>query len=204
MFTRTRIYIAKRRLKPLPIACIPTIFELSTPRLAKSTSRSHKFLCRPTFPLFSACSINNDFASFTPHSYNVNLVRSLIFRPYNICSMYFSFHNELSCIKRFLKGNSFLMPLIDRIIRSFLGRTSSSTGRNRMVTVDKPTLYFNTPFLWLGSLHIKSRISTFIKQCYPGYKLRAVFATPKRLSHFSPLRIHSYTSPFSLVSCYKA
>ena len=61
-----------------------------------------------------------DFGSLSPHSYKVNLVRSLIFRAYNICSTYLSVHNELARIRSFLKGNSFPMPLIDKIIRSFL------------------------------------------------------------------------------------
>ena len=78
------------------------------------------------------------------------------------------------------------MPLIDRVIRSFLDHIFSGTDKKHMVKDDKPTLYFSTPFLGPGSLHLKSRISRLIKQCYPGCKLRLVFSTPKRISHFSP------------------
>ena len=70
--------------------------------------------------------------------YIVNLVRLLIFRAYNICSTYFSFHNELSYSKSFLKGNSFPMPLIDRVTRSFLDHTSAGTGKN----------------IWLGMINL--------------------------------------------------
>ena len=136
-----------------------------------------------------------DFGSPAPHSYKANLVRSLIFRAYDICSTYGSFHIELSRIKRLLKGNSFPLPLSDRITRSFLFHIFSSTGKKRIANDDKTILYFSTPFLGPGSLQLKSRISRLIKQCYPGYKLHTVFSTPKRVSRCSPLRtpfLHSY------------
>ena len=105
---------------------------------------------------------------------------------------YFSPHNELSRLKSFLKGNSFPTPLSDRVIKSFLENTFSDTGKNHKVNEEEPTLYFCTSFLGPGSLHFKSRISRLNKQCYPGYKLRIVLSTPKRLSHFPPPVVHSY------------
>ena len=42
----------------------------------------------------------------------------------------------------------------------------------------------SSPFLGPGSLYLKSRISTLIKNCYLGYKLRIAFSTSKRVSHF--------------------
>ena len=145
-----------------------------------------------------------DFVSLTPHSYKVNLVRSLVFRAYNICSTYFSFHTELSRIKRFLKENSFPLSLIDRTIRSFLDHTYASTSKKRIVIDDKPTLYFSAPFLGPCSLQLKSRISRLIKQCYPSHKLRIVFSTPKRLAHFFPFKDSiPKLLRSSVVYCYK-
>ena len=54
-----------------------------------------------------------------------------------------------------------------------------------MINDDK---YFSAPFLGPGSLQVKSCIFRLIKQCYPGYKLRTVFSTRKRLSHFFPFK----------------
>ena len=47
---------AKTRLKAQPTLCIPTIFELSAPKLTKFTW-FHKLPCRGTIPPFSAWSI---------------------------------------------------------------------------------------------------------------------------------------------------
>ena len=75
------------------------------------------------------------------HFYKANLVRSLIFRAFfSICSTYVSFHNELSRITRLLKGNSFPLPLIDKIARSFLDHIFSSTCKKRIANDDKPGL----------------------------------------------------------------
>ena len=60
---------------------------------------------------------------------------------------------------------------------------------------DKPTLFLSAPLLGPGSLHLKSRISRLIKQCYPGYKLQIGFSTFKRIHHFFPLGalfVHPY------------
>ena len=122
-----------------------------------------------------------DFGSLTLHAYKVSLVCSLIFRTYNFCSTHFSFHDELSriksflvvklsriksflVVKAFLKENSSPMPLIDRVNRSFLDYAFSGKGEKHIVKDDKPTLYFSTPFLGHGSLHLKSCTSRLIKQ----------------------------------------
>ena len=73
-----------------------------------------------------------------------------------------------------------------------------------MAKDEKLTLYFSTPFLGPGSLHLKSRISRLIKQCYPGCKLRVVFSTPKHLPHFFPFKGSIPTLlRSSVVYCYK-
>ena len=146
----------------------------------------------------------SDFASLSPHIYKVNLVRSLIFRAFNICSSYLSFHIELSRIKGILKENSFPMPLIDKVIKSFLDSIFSNKSKETIVTDSKPFLFFSTPFLGSGSLHLKSKLSRLIKQCYPGYKLRVVFSTPRRLSNFFPFKDSiPKLLRSSVVYCYK-
>ena len=71
-----------------------------------NNSFSTDFFRKKTF----AC-LYYDFDSLNPHAYKVNPVCLLTFRACIICSTYFSFHNELSRTKSFLKGNSFPMPL---------------------------------------------------------------------------------------------
>ena len=96
------------------------------------------------------------------------------------------------------------MPLIDKVIKSFLDNIFSNISKKPKANDDKPTLFFSTPFLGLGSLHLKSKLSRLIKQCYPGYKLIVVFSTPKWLSHFFPFKDKiPKLLRSSVVYCYK-
>lgn len=74
----------------------------------------------------------------------MNLARSLIFRAYDICYIYFNFRNDFSHIKTMLKGNSFPMPLIDRVIKYFLDYIFSDTGIKHKVNENKPTIEHQT------------------------------------------------------------
>ena len=128
----------------------------------------------------------NGFDSLAPHAWKVNLVLPLDFRAYNTCFTYFNFHIELSRNKCFLKENSF--PVL--LVKSFLGHIFFSAGKKPKTIEVKPTLFFSTPFLGPGSLHLKSRISRLIIQCYPCYILRIVFFTPKRIFHITRYLIY--------------
>ena len=75
---KTRQLNVKTRLKAPPIACIPTIFELSAPKLTKST-RSRKFPRRGTLPPLSAWSTLLGV-------YNSHLIRFSLARPIEGCS----------------------------------------------------------------------------------------------------------------------
>ena len=102
--------------------------------------------------------------------------------------------------------------IISKIYSHFLCKSSHLTTlsdscvdfQKCIVNDDKPTLYFSTPFLGPCSLQLKSRISRLIKQCYPSHKLRIVFSTPKRLTHFFPFKDSiPKLLRSSVVYCYK-
>ena len=58
----------------------------------------------------------SDFDSLAPDKYKTNLINVLIFRAFQICSSYASFHQEIIRIKDILSKNLFPKTLIDRII----------------------------------------------------------------------------------------
>ena len=107
-------------------------------------------------------------------------------------------------MKSFLKGYLISpISLIGKVIKSFLDNIFSSVGKKPKTNEDKPNLLSSTPFPGPGSLHLKSRISRLIKQCYPGYELR-IFSTPKSIYHFLPFKDSIPTLPrASLVYCFK-
>ena len=103
---------------------------------------------------------------------------------------------HFSCILECHQSLS-MVPVLKYII-------SLSSLKICIVNDNKPITYFSTPFLGPGSLQLKSRNSRFITQCYPGYKLRIVFSTPKCISHFFPFKDSIPTLlRSSVVYCYK-
>ena len=58
--------------------------------------------------------------SFTPFSYKIGLVKTLLNRDFNICSSWCYFHEEVVNIKHFLQKNMFPPHVIDREITYFV------------------------------------------------------------------------------------
>ena len=65
-----------------------------------------------------------DFASLSPDEYKTNMISVLIYRAFHICSSYQNFHEKIVRIKEILCKNCFPRALTDRIIKSFLDKSS--------------------------------------------------------------------------------
>ena len=105
-----------------------------------------------------------------------------MYRPFHICSTYSNFHAEVVRIKGILKENCFPVPLIDRVIKTFLDKQFSK--KPPPAREEKQFLMFCLPFLGSYSLQIKTKLTRLFKQCYPDAKLKVIFNSPKRLSSY--------------------
>ena len=74
----------------------------------------------------------SDFDSLAPDKYKTNLISVLIFRVFQICSSYVSFHQEITRIKDILCKNRFPKTLIDRIIKSFLDKRYETKAKEKV------------------------------------------------------------------------
>ena len=132
-----------------------------------------------------------DFGTLSPNKYKVNLIRVLVF---HICSTYSNFHAEVVRIKGILKENCFPVPLIDRVIKTFLDKQFSK--KPPPAREEKQFLIFCLPFLGSYSLQIKTKLTRLFKQCYPDVKLKVIFNSPKRLSSY-----FRFKDRFSILMC---
>ena len=76
-----------------------------------STSVYRKNTCKGLF---------TNYMSFTPFSFKIGLVKTLLNRAFNICSSWFYFHEEVVNITHFLQKNMFPPHVIDREINCFI------------------------------------------------------------------------------------
>ena len=125
-----------------------------------------------------------DFASLSPNWFKTNLVSSLLYRAFNICSSYANFHNEIVRIKSILAKNCFPRSLVDRVIRSFLDKQFSHGSKLAKDEGKKTIVNFCLPFLGAYSIRIKKSVIKLLKDNYPNIKLQVVFRSPARLSSF--------------------
>ena len=123
-----------------------------------------------------------DFGTLSPNKYKVNLIRVLVYRAFHICSTYANFHEEVVRIKGILKENCFPLPLVDRVIKTFLDQQFSK--RPTPPREEKEFLIFCLPFLGRYSLQVKTKLIRLLKQCYPTVKLKVIFNSPKRLASY--------------------
>ena len=68
----------------------------------------------------TAIGLFTNYLSFTPLSYKIGLVKTLIHRAFKICSNWCLFHDEVNNIKKYLEKNSYPMNFIDREIKTYL------------------------------------------------------------------------------------
>ena len=124
-----------------------------------------------------------DFGSLWPNKCKVDLIRVLVHRAFHMmCSTYSYFHDEVARIKGISKENCFPVPLIDRVIKTFLEQQFSK--RPQPTREEKQFLMFCLPFLGSYCLQIKTKLTRHFKQCYPDVKLKVIFNSPKRLSSY--------------------
>ena len=76
-------------------------------------------------------SLYTDFSTLSPNNYKLNLISTLVFQAFNICSSYVNFRNEFVKIKHVLAKDCY-PSLIDNAIKKFLyERFSPSSKQNK-------------------------------------------------------------------------
>ena len=100
--------------------------------------------------------LHTNFDSLSPIHYNVNLITVLIYCAYHICSSFFSFHEQVVSIKRFLRYNHFPLYLINRVIKKFLDKQYS----NKVIPFNVPRLPVPIFLPYLGSrrAHLEKKL----------------------------------------------
>ena len=76
-----------------------------------------------------------NYLSFTPLSYKIGLVKTLIHRTFKICRNCFLFHDEVNNSKKYLEKNSYPMSFIDREINTHLEKQFNIEPPNLFDTI---------------------------------------------------------------------
>ena len=68
--------------------------------------------------------VYTNFDSFISETYKTGLIKSLLFRCFNLCSEFVKFHHKINILKGILYKNSYPRDFVDKCIKEFLDRVT--------------------------------------------------------------------------------
>ena len=129
-------------------------------------------------PTFSG--IYTNFGSFIPDIYKRNLVSTLLFRIFTICSSWDLIHKEVVNLKSILRKNAFPESLTDKLVKKFFDKMNNVSAP--ILTVPKQEFTIVLPYL--GSIFgtVKRNLKLLTKKYLTSSNINIIFKSPSRLS----------------------
>ena len=138
---------------------------------------------KPTFTgLFSK------FYAFSPKKNKENLIFTLSFRAYKICSDFYSLHEEFQFLRKTLQSNGYPLKFIEVSIGKILKKLYKPYDYKDVLNYDVPKakVYFSCIYLGELSKSIMSELQKMMSNSYPQVKLQIVFKSHSTIGgHFS-------------------
>ena len=122
-----------------------------TIKIRRINSFSTNIYCKITF-----CGVFLNFESFIPVSCKSNLILTLLFRAFKLCSNFELFHQEILNLKDIFKANCYPCNFIDFCIKRFLSNIFIDKKVYALAT--KTELISVLPFIGKKSLQVRSKL----------------------------------------------
>ena len=126
-----------------------------------------------------------DWYSFTPRKYKINLIKTLLFRAWKICSGRERFNGDMEIIRKNLLKNKFPPGLLDAVIKNFVAnKTSAEPAQDQDTpsTVPKKEVFLFLPYFGTLSENFEKSLKSIVHDAYKQVELKVVFRTTKRLT----------------------
>ena len=147
-------------------------------------SKTEQNFCTSVYRKMTSIGLYTNFVSFTPYSYKIGLIKTLIHRTYEISSSWTSFNEDISNVKHMLMKNMYPSYLIDKQVKHFL-HNKFSTNNSNAVKQTKTTLYYKLPYIGLFSNNTKKKIKELCKKFCKNSNIKIVFSPFKTGDLFS-------------------
>ena len=131
--------------------------------------------CTSVYCKMTSIGLYTSFVSFTPYSYKIGLIKTLIHRTNEISSSWTSFKEENSNVKRLLMKNMYPSYLIDKQVKRLLHKKFSTNNCNA-VKESKTTLYYKLPYIGSFSNNTKKKIEELCKKFSKNSNISIVFS----------------------------
>ena len=120
-----------------------------------------------------------NFESFILVSYKSNLIFTLLFRAFKLCSSFELFHQEILNLKDIFKRNGYPYNFIDVCIKRFLNKIFRD--KKLYALAPKKELVCVLPFIGKKSLQLRSKLVKSVQNNLSFCHLKIVFQSPRKL-----------------------
>ena len=126
-----------------------------------------------------------NFLSFSPSSYKLALVKTLIHRIYKICNTWLFFDKNIKDMTKVLKRNQFPDKTINKEIRKYLNNIFQKTQEEGKTKENGN--FFKLPYIGITSKETQNRIDFLCKKLCKGTKIKLIFTVCK-IKSFLPTK----------------
>ena len=123
--------------------------------------------------------------SFTPRKHKINLIRTLTYRGYRICSSASLLQSALDDLRKLLLQNGYSHGIITYNVNDVLNRNKPNSP---VSTVPKKDIIILLPYLGLESNQISKRLKSCVYNFYSFVNLRIIFQNTRRIKSFFPYK----------------
>ena len=128
-------------------------------------------------PTFSG--VYTNYSSFIPNLYKQNLVSTLMFRIFTVCSSWELMHREVENLKSILRKNSYPKYLTEKLVKKFFNKVKAV--KIPVATVPKQQFTIVLPYLGTVSAKIKRNLELLTKKYLQSSKITVIFKSPSKL-----------------------
>ena len=125
--------------------------------------------------------------SFTPRKYKINLIRTLTYRCYRICSSASLLQSAVDDLRKLLLQNGYPQGIITYNVNDVLNKNRNKPN-SPVSTVPKKDIIILLPYLGLESNQISKRLKSCVYNFYSFVNLRIIFQNTRRIKTFFPYK----------------
>ena len=125
--------------------------------------------------------------SFIPRKYKINLIRTLTYRCYRICSSAFLLKSALDDLRKLLLQNGYPHGIITYNINDVLNRNRNKPN-SPVSTVPKKDIVILLPYLGVQSDQISKRLKSCVYNFCSDVNLKIIFQSSRRIKSFFPYK----------------
>ena len=126
--------------------------------------------------------------SFTPRKYKINLIRTLTYRCFRICSSPSLLQAAIKDLRKLLLQNGYPQGVITFNINDVLNKNKNTSNNPVQATVPKKDILIVLPYLGLHSNQVTKRLKSCVCNFYSFVNLKIIFRNTRRINSFFPYK----------------